>query len=223
MLLFVFGISRAFSQNTNYLKKEVTLTCENVSIKVVLNFISKQTGVQFAYTNFNDQEKISYTCKNKELKLVLNDLLLSSNSTYKQSNKYFIIKGGKGKEFIELPPNKPIRGYVYNFETNLPLANVSVFNRYNKEMIYSDENGIFKLNNNDRFNPYPLSIAKENYLDTNFLIYNPGEKSLTIYLHQIKKSKLQSISLKDSSALVQTDTFSYSPFAFFSDFWEKRK
>lgn len=93
-------------------------------------------------------------------------------------------------------------------------------------MIYTDENGVFMLNNTDRFNPYPISIAKENYTDTSFLIYKPGEKSLTIYLHPFKKPLAQPLaanSLEDAPLLVQTDTIQNSPFAFLSDYWDRVK
>jgi hypothetical protein len=226
LLIFYFLPGRLSAQNNNYLTKGVTLNAENIDFKEMLNAINSQTGVQFAYVNFNNQQKVTYACNNKELKLVLNDLLTQVNASFKQNDKYIIIKGNAKKQFQELLYSSPLSGYVYDGETTHPLANVSVFNRFNKEAVYTDENGGFKLNNYERFNPYPISIAKENFVDTSFLVYNPGEKSLTIYLHAYKKTQVGNQipdSLNTYPALVQTDSTEKNPFAFFTNYWNRKK
>jgi hypothetical protein len=196
-------------------------------MRAVLNTIGEQTGAQFACIDFNDLKDVSYSCQNKALKLVLNELLEPLNCTYKQANNYFIIKGPKAASKLQdLFGGKPIRGCVYDRETKLPLKDVSVYNAFSKEMIYTDENGIFVLNNSEKFKPYPLTLAKENYADSTLQIYNPGENSLSIYLYPNKTmlaENMQTNPVKDSSALDQTEIFFYKPFLAFSDFWVKRK
>ncbi len=226
LLIFLCLLGKLSAQNINYLSKGVSLNYENVSLQEVLIVITQQTGVQFAYANFNDQQKVSYQCENKELKLVLKELLFQVNASYKKANKYITIKGNPEKRFRELRLSKPLRGYVYDDETTYPLANVSIFNSYNKEVVYTDKNGGFKLNNHERFNPYPISIAKENYVDTSFLVYNPEEKNLTIYLKVNKKiqtDKQVIDSLNISPILVQTDTSQKNPFTFFTNYWNREK
>jgi hypothetical protein len=233
MRVVIFSILFLFVANTkaqNYLSKPVTLNYQEVRIQLILDAIAKQTGVLFSYSGFNDKQKVSVQCENLPLKQVLTILLPQVNASFKQAERYIILipkpVANEEEEDIlyRIYPN--LKGYVYDAQTLLPIKEVSVYNKYSKEACFTDANGSFTLENKDRFNPYPISFAKENYLDTSFLVLNPGDKSLTLYLKTkpiVKPVLVKEQELSASTKPASIDSLPKKPFDYLADYWNKLK
>ncbi|MCF8253411.1 MAG: STN domain-containing protein [Bacteroidia bacterium] len=233
MRILLIALAFLFTVNANaqnYLAKPVTLNYQEVRIQLILDAIAKQTGVLFSYSGFNDKQKVSIQCSQMPLKQVLNLLLPQVNASYKQAERYIILipkpVANEVEEDITFRIYPSLKGYVYDAHTLLPLKGVSVYNKYSKEVSFSESNGSFSLENKDRFNPYPISFAKENYLDTNFLVLNPGDQSISIYLHVVPKpapkNKVKEV-LSEPNENNDTSIVLGKPFDFLVDYWKSVK
>lgn len=97
VMLFAFlmvGVAPVIAQQSNVLKKKVSLHQKNATLKEILNQVQKQTGVIFIYSNekLNVDQKRSIDAENQDLKSFLTNLLVGSGLTFKLQDDYIIIE-----------------------------------------------------------------------------------------------------------------------------------
>lgn len=183
ILGFLFFVANTSLGQTIYLEKSVTLHMNDVPISSVFKSISKQTGVVFSYTQFDDHQKVSANFIKKPLKVVLNELLKPTNCTYKVKGKYIILTVKKATaptvETIQLA------GYIYDSNDSSAVVDASIYIKQNKHTAVSDTKGHFSMSFTKSTYPMYLSIAKENYLDTSLLIQtNTLKQTIVVFLHR---------------------------------------
>lgn len=186
---FLFFVAHSSFGQTVYLEKSVTLHMNDVPISSVFKLISKQTGVVFSYTQFDDHQKVSVNFTKKPLKIVLNELLKPTNCTYKVKGKYIILT-------VKKAPNPTVEtiqlaGYIYDSKDSSAVVDVSIYIKQNKHTAVSNGKGYFSMSFTKSAYPMYLSIAKENYLDTSLLIQtNTLKQTIAIFLHRKRHTEV---------------------------------
>ncbi len=90
MIAFVIcGVSMAHDNHAQVLDKEVSISVTNVPLEQVLNELSEQAHVKFAYglSHVNLRERITIKAEKRSLKEVLNELLTPLHIGYKVHEK----------------------------------------------------------------------------------------------------------------------------------------
>ena len=223
--LAFFGSAKA--QRTPYLERLVTINANKQSLGDILKTISVQTEVVFSYSKgFNDKQQVSYVCKNKPLRLVLNGLLQATYCRYKVREKYIIISCN------EVAPTALIKisGYVYSATDSLVVPQASVYIRQNRQSDISNNFGYFEMEFSGKTTQLFISVAKEGYRDTTFMISNVAKQELFIYLNAnntsirlIENLPETLVEKSDSGNEVATDTKLKADATKESTYWKRLK
>lgn len=223
---FVFLIaSYTGISQTVYLEKPVTLHFNDEPVLTIFRSISKQTGVVFSYTQFDDHQKITVNYSKKPLKFVLTEILQTTNSSYKIKGKYVIITSKKP----ESTSSEQIRveGFIYDSKDSTGIHNVSIYSKQNRHSTISDDKGFFSFSFPKSNYPTYLSIAKENYRDT-FIVIQPiaSKQVVKVHLHS-KKKKIDPIYLPEKESIIKggalSDTLMPLAVAEKPTFWDNVK
>ena len=198
---FILYCNGLQAQAIPYLERPVTINFSNAPIADVFKSLSRQTGVVFTYSSFNDQEKISIIVNQKPLRIVLNQTLSGSRSIYKIKDKYIIIKPAEpaiSQTYVVLS------GYVYNATDSSRIDRASIYIESSKRSSLTNEYGYFILSNIDASSAIKLSVAKQNYDDAVLTVNTTKDTLLAIYLHpkSVTKSNIDTI----AASTIQKDT-----------------
>lgn len=103
-LIFCSVMSAHDSYGQGMLNREVTLKCDNVSLKTVLSRIEQQTSVKFAYSGsiLNIDDNVSLDATNKKLEKVLDDILTPRKILYVEEDDFIILTQFKNREKTRL-------------------------------------------------------------------------------------------------------------------------
>lgn len=211
LLLFMSGMlfSTFMLFGQSYLEKTVSLSVSNQTLESVFKSISKQTGVIFSYTSFNDQRRVSYACQQKRLKLVLDDLLLG-HCSYKVKDKYIILNCTES--LAKKKPTNPkvqVAGWVIDHENEQAIEQVSVYIKSSKHSCLSNSKGFFQLEIPFVNDGILVSFAKFGFVDTTIWVKKASSTSLRIQLKKISNSLPTQITAQEdtlkASEFVQTE------------------
>lgn len=190
LLLFMGGMmfSTFMLFGQSYLEKTVSLSVSNQTLESVFKSISKQTGVIFSYTSFNDQRRVSYACQQKRLKLVLDDLLLG-HCSYKVKDKYIILNCTESLAKKKATnPKVQVAGWVIDHENEQAIEQVSVYIKSSKHSCLSNSKGFFQLEIPFVNDGILVSFAKFGFVDTTIWVKKASSTSLRIQLKKISNS-----------------------------------
>lgn len=176
---FIFLAFVAPAQSQPYLERPVSLNVKNQSLNDIFKLISTQTGVVFSYSQaFNEKRKVSISCKGKALRLVLNEILTGEPCKFKLRNKYIIIQCGEKQKHEAIKLN----GYIYNARDSSAIEDASIYLRATKQAAVSDAFGFFSLSYPKEYGCIEMSVAKEGFVDTTFLLPKDVTRAVLLYL-----------------------------------------
>ncbi len=192
----------AKAQTIPYPERLLTLNLQNETFETVFKQISIQTACVFSYTQkFNDEQRLSVSIYKKPLRSVLSAILKNTGYTYKFSGKFIILKT-EAKSTV-LPA--VLNGYIYSALDSTVLDEVSIYMKPAKQVSVSNAFGYFNLVYKGERKNIIVSIAKEDFKDTNVVIDVASKQELIIYLRP-KPERLKHLPLitKDSAQLLPT-------------------
>lgn len=175
------------------LAQKITLSKKNVSIRAVLDDISKQSGYDFFYDAnlLNTTKRISVNLHNADLTDALNICLAEQNLTYSINSNTVVIKQ-KEKTFIDRIIDAfkamDVTGRITD-ESGRPLNNASIKVKGTSMATTANENGSFTLKN----------VAENAVLIVSFVGYQTLEiaanKNLSNIRLSIETSKLEEVAI----------------------------
>ncbi len=184
-IYFLFFILMSSFVNLNaqeipYLERKITYACTAQTLAVVLKNLSDQTGVVFSYTQaFDDKRKVNCDYRHQPLRLVLSKLLVTSNCSYKEKDKYIIIKC----DHKTAAAPAILKGYIYNGMDSTYISRASIYVKQTKHSSVSNDYGFFALSYSSKLPSIEVSVAKEEFKDTSLVIYHKNNQEVTIYLY----------------------------------------
>lgn len=197
ILIYVSGITLIYSQ-ASILEKSVNIKVKNKSVTFVLEQISRQSGYFFTYNPnvISQNKKLTFSSQNKTIKDVLDFVLADTSLYYKIIEDHIVIcKNKDSLLFYSLQKNEDdnfinISGKITDKKTKRPLAFVSVGILNSTIGTVSNENGIYSLKINKR------------YQDSTFFVAHIGYKT---YLTPISKTEQSNynISLLENFVSIQ--------------------
>ncbi|MDD3988825.1 MAG: SusC/RagA family TonB-linked outer membrane protein [Bacteroidales bacterium] len=98
-LIFCSVISAHDSYGQGMLNREVTLKCDNVSLKAVLSRIEQQVSVKFAYSGsiLNIDDNVTLDATNEKLEKVLDNILTPRKILYAEEDDFIILTQFKNR------------------------------------------------------------------------------------------------------------------------------
>ncbi|MCG8696703.1 MAG: TonB-dependent receptor, partial [Bacteroidales bacterium] len=143
LMLFTFQIS--LKAQESLLLKKITIKCEQCTIEEVINDVTNQTKIKFAYSRsqINVNEKINVVLKDKELKTLLNIL-------DEQYGIKFKLIGNTISLFPSAPKTKRsskivVSGYVEDKHTGERLIGANIYFPGSYEGTVSNDYGFFSI------------------------------------------------------------------------------
>ncbi len=164
-IVLLFGLNCTFAQqsNENYLKQNITIHAENVTIAEILKELTKKTNVKFAYNPklVKANKRTTIHSANKPANEVL-EKILEPNYTLKSRGNYVIITPSKPSSDLNVKQNEILlSGFIIDDETNEGVVNASIFSSSGNSVV-TDETGSFFIKLNDKDNSV-LELRKEGY------------------------------------------------------------
>lgn len=168
----------------NVLKSQVSLSCNNTTLKYALEQIQEQTGVSIIYSNnvLNDEALVSVNSKNISLEEALHLLLLEQDCSYKVENGQVILFPVEKHSAEVAQEGFKVKGSVS--DAFGPLAGVNIMVKGTMTGVISDMDGNFEIT-------APYSGAS---LVFSYIGYQPqeikidGKKMLTVVMVEDTKA-----------------------------------
>lgn len=168
------------------LAQRITISQKNVPLKTIFASIKDQTGYSFIYESFLLQHarKIDLHVNNAPLQDVLKLIFENQPIRYEMDGKNILLfpaqpSSTRGPTQTPAPPgNINIKGKV-TLQTGEPVASATVYAQISKQLVTTDSNGIFSLN--DLLSNEQLVVSYISY-ETEMVEIN-GRKELYITLH----------------------------------------
>ncbi len=142
--VLLFAANIAYAQNNS-----LVIKCNNEPLKKVLQQISDQTGYKFIYTDKvkTDELKITLDCKDESLSQVLAKALSPLGLSYIIKDNQIILST---KEIINSTPAQTqkilsLNGVIVD-DLGEPIPGASVENLNSKQIVATNDNGMFSIN-----------------------------------------------------------------------------
>lgn len=183
LLFFIFFVVVAAQSQTPLLKREVSLSMENVSMEKVLVTLSNEASFNFSYNSqiIRMDTLISLHVENTSVKDIL-EAILQQDISYSVSGNHLILVKEIAREDRELRNVKyEIKGYIYDSESGKALVNVSVFDPDGLAAALSDSSGFYNLTLSSKYEQLNLFYSKKNFYDT-LIIVRPADHSIDLQL-----------------------------------------
>jgi hypothetical protein len=94
------------------------------------------------------------------------------------------------------------QGKVFNAKTGEPIVEASIYNKANKASTYSDNRGAFELKINEKEINISISVSKDGFIDTSFLVENIEESVFKVFLTPLPTRKSLGNTLVQDSAII---------------------
>lgn len=181
LLLLILSFFYNGHAQSPILKREVTLSMENVSTEKVLITLANEANFNFSYNSriVNVDSLISIQVTASTVKDVL-DEILPDEIRYQVTQDHLILmkeipRDEKEKRNIEYT----ITGFIYDAETGQALGNVSVFDPDGLEVALTDSAGFYRMVLSSRYEQFNLFYSKKNFYDT-LIIIQPSDQSVNV-------------------------------------------
>jgi hypothetical protein len=173
----------------NPLERNISLEVNRQRLDQVLEIMSNKGNFYFSYNSsiIKKDSLVSFMARNKSVKQVL-DQLFPDHYEFRESGNYIIIR--KTPISLTFVTNKAVTqekfyvvsGYVLDDETGDWIQNASIYEKTLLASTLTNANGFFKLKLKPKARKASLTVSKEFYQDTSFLI-DPGyNQQLTVTL-----------------------------------------
>lgn len=167
------------------LAQGITISKKNVPLNTIFASIKDQTGYSFVYESFllQDARKVDLHVNNAPLQDVLKLIFENQPIRYEMDGKNILLfpaqsSSTRGPTQAPSPPGKiNIKGRV-SLQTGEPIASATVYSQISKQLVTTDSNGIFSLN--DILSSEQLVVSYVSY-ETEIVEIN-GRKELYITL-----------------------------------------
>jgi len=157
-LAFCSVASAHDSYGQGMLNREITIKCNDISLKEVLSRIEQQAAVKFAYSGsiVNMEDKITVDAKKKELEKVLDEILKPRNISYVEDDDYIILTQFKKREQDRLDNisfnigdqdqiERKVTGTIKD-PKGLPVPGVNILVKGTKKGASTDADGKYTIN-----------------------------------------------------------------------------
>jgi len=185
------------------LKKNVTISADNVTLESILDQIEIEAGCVVSYpTEIVDVDKtITLHVKQKSVDDVL-AMVLSDDFKYKEYGSYVIIHQKKTNASKK---QYAVSGKLVDAKSGKKISNASIYEVSNYKTTLSTSDGSYNLKVEDNSDYVDVLVSKENYRDTLIRLRQQEIKDLVIALQPIEDSlKLANEpTALDSQAVVQ--------------------
>lgn len=172
----------------NFLKKEINLQLENVSVEDALLKIADQGGFNFSYNADIIRTDSLLTLNEPVTVKEALDKIFRGEANYHATGSYLVIQARQKQIQLSGKQEYTITGYVLNHLTGEKIPYVSVYEVNSLASTLTDNDGYFNLAVTSERNYLGLAVAREAFLDT-VLIVEPVDKPLTIYM----KPKIETV------------------------------
>ena len=174
-LIFFLFQSAAFSQ---FLEKKINLIPidEDLNLKQVLDTLSSKNDFYFSYES--SLLDLKQELKNPDYSGTIRNFLeaeIGDQYEFKELPGYIIIRYAPEKLDLDAEMETRLRrvtikGYITNIRTQEGVSQASIYDKNSLASTLTDENGYFKLKYKKDNASIWLTLSKENYRDTTFLL-----------------------------------------------------
>lgn len=203
----------AQAQDSNLLKRKITLKAQEKPLEEVLLDMSEKAGFTFSYDASilsNNTASVTYSWQNESVKTTL-DKLLPENIGYKVSGNHLILLEKFSENTSGKKEKYTVSGRVFSAEDNAPLENIVVYEVSSLVSSLTDAEGRFSMVIPAEFQQFGLSFNHQ-YFHEKVVFVKPEDQTITITIkpkrekHEIDKlkSKPPSSARVESMSLVKT-------------------
>lgn len=175
LLFFLISSFNGFSQMMLDRKIQVNPQ-EELSLRQMLDTLSAQNKFYFSYES--TLLELDKTLETGQYNGTIGDFLLQelgSEYEYKELPGYIIIRYAPERldldaEMDSRSKTVTVKGYIKNIRTNEGVAQASIYDKNSLASTLTDDKGYFKLKYKQTDTSIWLTLSKENYRDTTFLL-----------------------------------------------------
>lgn len=177
LLLILFLISSVSGFSQMMLEKKVRITrTDDLTLRQMLDTLSAENDFYFSYESTLLQ--LDTPLKAEQFSGSIGDFLiqeLGDEYEYKELPGYIIIRYAPEKLDLEAEietrfKTVTVKGYIKNIRTNEGVSLASVYDKHSLASTLTDKKGYFKLKYKKFDSSIWLTLSKENYRDTTFLL-----------------------------------------------------
>lgn len=168
----------------NLLGQNVSLHFDKEPVKQVFGEITKQTGLVFSYSSFDDLQRVTIHLDNSPVSVAIQNLEKSCGADMKLKGKYVIVKSKIIQEIQYM-----LSGAIIDYEDGSPIAEASVYEKSLKVLVNSDPSGQFSLKVKPAKKGLNLHFAKEHYQDTTVFIQVGKGQELHILMKKVRNNE----------------------------------
>ncbi len=175
LLLFLFHSYEGFSQMMLEKKIQFDYT-EDLTLRQLLDTLAKSNDFYFSYES--SLLKADRPLLNEQFSGSIGTLLvkeLGNEYEFKELPGYIIIRYAPEKLDLDAEMDTQfnrvtVKGYIKNIRTEEGVSQASIYDKNSLASTLTDENGFFKLKYKKNNTSVWLTLSKENYRDTTFLL-----------------------------------------------------
>ncbi|WP_339879443.1 hypothetical protein [uncultured Algoriphagus sp.] len=174
ILCLVYSVN-GFSQMM--LEKKIQIQrSDDLSLRQLLDTLSEQNNFYFSYESTLLQ--LDQPVENEQFSGTIGEFLLDElgdSYEYKELPGYIIIRYAPEKLDLDADMETrfktvTVKGYIKNARTNEVVSRASIYDKNSLASTLTDEDGYFKLKYKKQNSSIWLTLSKENYRDTSFLL-----------------------------------------------------
>lgn len=174
------------------LNRPVSLEVYRQQLSSVLEILSNKANFYFSYNSniIRTDSLVTLTVYNKTVKQVL-DILFTEGYEYKQSGNYIIIRRVPIKLNVVTDRTASdekyymVTGYIRDDQTGETISNASIYEKSQLASSISDGEGYFRLKLKSRYEKAAITISREFYSDTTFIIEPRYNQQLSLAIMPI--------------------------------------
>ncbi|PZX54020.1 peptidase associated/transthyretin-like domain-containing protein [Algoriphagus chordae] len=176
-LLIIFLVSSVSGFSQRMLEKKIQFSSpEELSLRQLLDTLSAQNDFYFSYES--TLLELNKTLSSEPYSGTIGNFLLKElgyEYEYKELPGYIIIRYAPEKLDLDAEMDTrfnrvTVKGYIKNIRTNEVVSQASIYDKTSLASTLTDENGYFKLKYKKNNASIWLTLSKENYRDTTFLL-----------------------------------------------------
>ena len=177
----------------NILQKTISVKIVNQPLNDALRIIGEQGNFSFSYNpaEIDLKKRVTIQVNNLSIKQILDDIFRGQVSYTERKNHIILHKITESKE--EANKQIVIIGYIYDYSTNKPIAEASVFEKKTLTAAITDKTGFFKLKLDNDVTIKSIEIRKRKYLQKSIRFTN--KQSLEIALVPIEVQQPNAITI----------------------------
>ena len=196
-VLFLFFITSFSFAQTPLLERPITLKVSNEKISNVLEIIARQGSFSFSYNSdmVKADSKINLWVVDKPVREVLNQIFKGLFS-FKVRKQYVILQKSEAENEKK---SIIVSGYIFDIQTDKPLAKVSIYDRKSLTSAVTNLYGFYHIKLSVSNLPIKLIISKPEFYQEEILIKSAKNLYQDIGLNPYQTDKVFSSTIEDNS------------------------